>query len=143
MFWWMAAGKPVVGEIMPAPHPLALPPLEGEAAEIGQRLRERPPTPSVALDPVAALLWRNGLHQHGLPFAIRCLAVWWRLPDRCDPVPTDEAVADLVSSAVARAAGIQGQPSDTAAGSEAGRLLMTLTEQALGAGLRIDPGRGW
>ena len=143
MFWWIAAGKPVVGEIMPAPHPLALPPLDGETAEIGRRLRERAPAPIVALDPVALLLWRTGLHQHGLPFAIRCLAVWWRLPDRCDPVPTDEAVAGLVASAVARAAGIKRTRSETAAGSGAGRLLTTVTEQAVEAELRIDPGRGW
>ena len=143
MFWWIAAGKPVVGEIMPAPHPLALPPLDGETAEIGRRLRERAPAPIVALDPVASLLWRTGLHQHGLPFAVRCLAVWWRLPDRCDPVPTDEAVAGLVASAVARAAGIKRTRSETAAGSDAGQLLTTLTERALEAGLRIDPGRGW
>jgi hypothetical protein len=143
MFWWIAAGKPVVGEIMPAPHPLALPPMDGETAAIGQRLRERAPAPIVALDPVASLLWRTGLNQHGLPFAIRCLAAWWRLPDRCDPGPTDEAVAALVASAVARAAGIKRTRSDTTAGSEAGRVLTTLTEQALEAGLRIDRGRGW
>ncbi|MBV9414454.1 MAG: hypothetical protein JO363_05700 [Solirubrobacterales bacterium] len=143
MFWWIAAGKPVVGEIMPAPHPLALPPLDGETAEIGRRLRERAPAPIVALDPVALLLWRAGLHRHGMPFAIRCLAVWWRLPDRCDPAPSDEAVAGLVASAVARAAGITRARSETAAGSEAGRVLTTLTEQALEAGLRIDPERGW
>jgi hypothetical protein len=143
MFWWIGAGKPVLGEIMPAPHPLALPPVDGETAEIGQQLRERAPAPTVALDPVASLLWRTGLRQHGMPFAIRCLAVWWRLPDRCDPGPTDEAVAALVAGAVARAAGITRTQSETAARSEAGRRLMTLTEQALGAGLRIDPGRGW
>jgi hypothetical protein len=143
MFWWIAAGKPVLGEIMPAPHPRALPPLDGETAEIGQRLREGAPAPIVAFDPVASLLWRTGLHQHGLPFAIRCLAVWWRLPERRDPGPTDEAVAALVSSAVARAAGIKRTRSETAAGSEAGRMLMTLTEQALEAGLQIDPRRGW
>jgi hypothetical protein len=143
MFWWIAAGKPVVGEIMPAPHPLALPPLEGETAEIGQRLREGAPAPIAALDPVASLLWRTGLHQHGLPFAIRCLAVWWRLPDRRDPGSTDEAVAALVSSAVARAAGIKRTRSESRVGSNAGRLLTTLTKQALEAGLRIDPERGW
>ena len=143
MFWWIAAGKPVVGEIMPAPHPLALPPLDGETAEIGRRLRERAPAPIVPLDPVASLLWRTALHQHGLPFAVRCLTVWWRLSDRFDPVPTDEAVADLVASAVARAAGIKRTRSESAPRSEAGRRLATLTEQALEAGLRIDPGRGW
>jgi hypothetical protein len=143
MLWWLRAGKPVVGEIMPAPHPLALPPLDGETAEIGWRLRERAPAPIVALDPVASLLWRTGLHQYGLPFAIRCLAVWWRLPERCDPIPADEAVAAAVASAVARAAGIKPAPNETAARPKTGRLLITLTEQALEAGLRIDPGRGW
>jgi len=107
MFWWIAAGKPVICEIMPAPHPLALPPLDGETAELGWRLRERAPAPIVALDPVSLLLWRTELVDYGLPFAIRCLATWWRLKDEGDPIATNEAVAAAVARAVARAARIK------------------------------------
>ena len=143
MFWWIAAAKPVVGEIMPAPHPLALPPLNGETAEIGWRLRQRVPTPIVALDPVALLLWQTELQQSGLPFAIRCLAARWRLPERSDPIATDEAVAAAVASAVARAAGIKRALNDTAAMYGTDPPLVSLTERALTAGLGIDRARGW
>lgn len=143
MFWWIAAGKPVVGEIMPSPHPVALPPLIGETAEIGWRLRERAPTPIAALDPVALLLWQTELQQAGLPFAIRCLAGRWRLPERSDPIATNEAMAAAVASAEARAAGIKRALNETAAMYGTDPPLVTLTERALTAGLGIDPARGW
>lgn len=143
MFWWIAAGKPVVGEIMPAPHPLALPPLDGETAKIGHLLREGAPAPIVALDPLALLLWQTELQQSGLPFAIRCLAVRWRLPERSDHIATDEAVAAAVTSAAARAAGIKRALNETAAMYGTDPLLVTPTERALKAGLGIDPVRGW
>ena len=93
--------------------------------------------------PVALLLWQTELQQSGLPFAIRCLAARWRLPERSDPIATDEAVAAAVASAVARAAGIKRALNETAAMYGTDPPLVTLTERALTAGLGIDPARGW
>lgn len=48
----------------------------------------RPPTvapaPRIDLDPVAALLLTNTTAHHGLTFAARALAAWWRLPNSDD-----------------------------------------------------------
>ena len=37
--WSVIAGKPVVGEVTPAPHPLALLPVDGDSEETAARLR--------------------------------------------------------------------------------------------------------
>jgi hypothetical protein len=143
MFWWLSAGRPVIGEIMPSAHPLALPPPRGETAEVAQRLRERAPTPTVALDPVASLLWRTELENFGLPFAVRCLAAWWRLPHRADPLESHEAVAAAVSRAVTCAGRIKRTLQDAACLYRTEPRLLTLTEHALKDDLRLDPARGW
>jgi hypothetical protein len=133
----------VIGEVMPVAHPLALPPLRGETAEIARRLRERAAAPLVGLDPVASLLWRTELTQYGLPLAIRSLATWWRLKDQGDPVATDEAVAAAVARAVTRAAGSKRTLDDTATMYGTDPALVTLVERALKAELHLDPERGW
>jgi hypothetical protein len=143
IFWWIGAGKPVVGEVMPAPHPLALPPPRGDTAEIASRLRERAPEPIVALDRVSSQLWHVELEQSGLPFAIRCLATWWRLKDRVDSPSPAEALAATVASAVARATGTRRTGNKGATLYRTDPLLVSLTAHTLRDELRLDPERGW
>jgi hypothetical protein len=143
MFWWMQAGKPVVGELMPAPHPIVLPALHGADAELGSRLRERAPAPTIELDPVSRLLWYPELRRSGLPFAVRCLATWWRVQDRSDPSSPCAAVAAAVASAVARAAGVRRTRAETAESYETDLTLVASVEQQLTAELRLDRARGW
>jgi hypothetical protein len=143
MSWWMQAGKPVVGEIMPAPHPLALPPLHGADGELALRLRERAPEPTVELDPVARALWRSELGESGLPFTLRCLATWWRVQSRADPSMPPGASAAAVASAVARAAGMRRTRSETATTYATGIEIVASVADELGAELRLGRARGW
>ncbi|MDQ6775348.1 MAG: hypothetical protein M3071_03800 [Actinomycetota bacterium] len=143
MSWWIQAGKPVVGEVIPAPHPLVVPSVRGADAELAWRLRERAPEPTVALDPVASILWRTELRQSGLPLTIRCLAAWWRVEDRVDPLSPHAAAAAAVASAVASAAGMRRTRA------EAARIYATEIEALesavgeFGAELRLGRERGW
>jgi hypothetical protein len=141
--WWIAARKPVIGEVMPAPHPLAPPPPRGEATEIGLRMRGGAPAPMLELDPVASRLWQAELERSGMPFAIRCLATWWRIRPKVNPRFPDEAVAATVASAVARCAGVKRSSAESAAIYGADALLVALTSSALRSELQLDPGRGW
>ena len=143
MSWWLQAGKPVVGEVMPAPHPLVLPPIHGEEAELAWRLRERAPTPCVELDPVAATLWHAELEHSGLPFAVRCLATRWRVQGKADPAAPGSAVAAAIASAVARAAGMRRTRAATATIYETDLTLVASVEHELKAELRLDRRRGW
>ncbi|MDQ3607896.1 MAG: hypothetical protein M3459_03215, partial [Actinomycetota bacterium] len=105
--WWLEAGKPVIAEVMPAPHPLVL--AANGAEEIEVRLREQAPAPGADLDSVAAALWEVELASHGLPVAIRCLAAWWRVRESVDEAHAEStlaaAAAAAVAGAVAHAAG--------------------------------------
>jgi hypothetical protein len=140
--WSVMAGKPVIGEVMPAPHPLALPPVDGATAEIAARLRGQAPAPIVPLDAVGALLWRNELRHYGLPFAIRCLAAWWRVPETIDQPSPPEAVAAAVAKAVARAGRIRRTLDESAELYGTNPLLVTQAERAVKPQLRLDPRRG-
>jgi hypothetical protein len=142
--WWIAAGKPVIGEVMPAPHPLALPPLDGETTEIALRLLDQAPAPTVELDPVASQLWSAELERFGLPFALRCLATWWRIQPRIDPGVGHAQLAATVASAVASAAGItRTVRAETAAVYGADPTVVATTGRRLGPELQLDPHRGW
>ena len=142
--WWMATGKPVIGEVMPASHPLALPPLGGEPSDIAPRLLDEAPAPMVELDPVASVLWRIEVERFGLPFALRCLATWWRIRPGIDPSVGDPALAATVATAVARAAGVtRTVKAATAAIYGADPTLVTATARKLQAQLQLDPRRGW
>jgi hypothetical protein len=143
MLWSMQAGKAVLGEVMPAPHPLALPPIHGEDAELGWRLRESAPEPAVELDPVASTLWDTELEDSGLPFAIRCLATWWRVEGSPDPSSPSGAVAAAIACAVARAAGVRRMRARTATIYETDLASVVSVEEELKAELRLDGGRGW
>ena len=139
--WWQEAGKPTVGEVSPAAHPLALPPLEGNGSDLAARLREAAAPPAIELDPVAAALWAAELECSGLPFVVRCLATWWRVRD--DRGADHDAAAAAVAHAVAKACGMR-RTKDAAAtmyGIEV--VAMDRAADALGGALRLDRARGW
>jgi hypothetical protein len=140
--WWLEAGKPVVGEVMPSPHPLVLPERGGAEAEIGARLRERAPAPAIELDPISAALWRVEVAWVGLPFAVRCLATRWRAGHGSEPSPPAAAGA-AIASAVARAAGLRRTRAELAQRYGTQLEAIELLEQALEPELRLDRRRGW
>jgi hypothetical protein len=143
MVWSVQMGKPVVGEVMPAPHPLVLPPVRGAEAELAWRLGEGAPDPTVELDPVAAMLWSTELRQSGLPFAVRCLATWWRVQDKADPSSPRAAVAAAVAIAAGRAARMRRARAATATTYDTNLTLIKSVEHELTAELRLDRARGW
>jgi hypothetical protein len=143
MLWSVQLGKPVIGEVMPAPHPLALPPVHGAEAELAWRLREGAPDPTVELDPVASTLWSTELRQSGLPFAVRCLATWWRFQDKANPSFPRAAVAAAVVIATGRAAGIRRARAATATTYDTDLASVKSVEHQLTAELSLDRARGW
>jgi hypothetical protein len=141
--WWIEAGKPVVGELMPGAHPLELPPTHAEWAETAARLRELAPAPTGKLDPVAAALWRTEVERSGLPFAVRCLATWWRAQAHRDPTEPTGAIAAAVADAVARAAAMRRSRADSAAIYRTDPHALERAAHELQAVLRLDRVRGW
>lgn len=139
--WRLEAGKPVVGEVMPAPHPAVLAP--AAATETLARLHDLAPSPAIELDPVAAALWRAELPSAGLPITVRCLATWWRVRDTVDPSHTAPAIASAVAGAIARAAGQRRRRAETAATYGTDAEAVDRVERALGSALRLDRDRGW
>lgn len=141
--WWLEADRPVIGEIAPTPHPLALPPARGETRATAARLHEHAPQPTADLDPVAAALWRAELGRTGLPFVVRCLAIWWRLESSSDPAKPAAAVAAAIAGAVARAAGFRRSKAETAAIYETDLGGVDRVARTLGSALRLSRVRGW
>jgi hypothetical protein len=141
--WSVQMGKPVVGEVMPAPHPLALPSMRGAEAELARRLTEGAPDPTVELDAVATALWSTELRHSGLPFAVRCLATWWRIQIKADPSSPSAAVAAAIAVAVGRAAGMRRSRPATAAAYNTDLTLVKSVEHGLTAELCLDRARGW
>jgi len=139
--WWLQAGKPVVGELMPAPHPALV--VAAGAPETVARLHDRAPVPCIELDPVAAALWREELPTAGLPIAVRCLATWWRMRDAVDPSHATSPVAAAIAGAVARAAGLTRRRNETAAAYRVDRDAVDRVVGDLGPRLRLDRDRGW
>jgi hypothetical protein len=139
--WSLEAGKPTVGEVSPAPHPLALPPLEGAGSDLGARLREAAPPPAIELDRVAAALWAAELGRSGLPFVVRCLATWWRV--REDGAAGHDAAAAAVAHAVAKACGMRRTKAAAAAMYGIELAALDRAAQAFRGALRLDAARGW
>jgi len=141
--WWLEAGKTIVGEITPAPDPLALPPAYGRTLEASARLRESAPAPTVELDCVSSALWRVELGRFGLAFAVRCLATWWRVQKGADPAESPAVVAAAVSGAVARAAQMRRSRAEAAVLYGTDAALVERAAQALKGDLCFDRARGW
>ena len=140
LVWWLDAGKPVVGEVMPSPAPLVL--ARNGAGEIAARLRAGP-DPRSDLDPVATALWARELPINGLPLAARGLATWWRLEHAAEPDEPAPAVAAAIAAAVARTAGLRRSATQAAAMYETGADAVDRVARRLGNGLRLDRTRGW
>ncbi len=141
--WCLDAGSPLIGEVAPTAHPLALPPARGEARATADRLHERAPAPAADLDPVAAALWRAELGHTGLPFVVRCLATWWRVEASADPNEPAGAVAATIARAIARAAGMPRSQAETASLYETELRDMKRVARDLSSVLRISGARGW
>jgi len=144
LHWRLEGGKPVVGEVMPGPHPAVLGPSSPDPAEAetSARLHERAPAPAIELDPVAAALWRTELAETGLPFAVRCLAIWWRVERHCGPHPP-AAVAAAVASAVAKAAGLRRSRARASSLYASEPEHMKRVASDLGPHLSLDRSWGW
>jgi hypothetical protein len=136
--WWLEAGKPLVGEVVPAAHPALL-----ATPEAAARLHDRAPTPCIELDPVSAALWRRELSSTGLSITVRCLATWWRVRDAVDPSHATSPVAAAIAGAVARAAGLRRRRHDTAAAYGTDPDAVDRVVRDLGGHLRLDRHRGW
>ncbi len=143
LYWWIEAGKAVVGEVMPTPDPLELPPARGPWAATCARLRQLAPAPTAGLDPVAAALWRNEVERAGLPFAVRCMATWWRAQAHADPAEPPAAVAAAVAGAVASAAAMRRSRAETAAIYATDPAAVGRASHELQTVLRLDRVRGW
>ena len=139
--WWLEGGTPSVGEVSPAAHPLALPPLERDGSDLGARLRGAAAPPAVELDPVAAALWTAELGRSGLPFVVRCLATSWRV--RADCVAGHDAAAAAVAHAVAKACGMRRTKNVAATMYRIEVAALDRASDALRGALRLDQARGW
>ncbi|MEX2290467.1 MAG: hypothetical protein WD794_09105 [Mycobacteriales bacterium] len=70
--------------------------------------RSRPlPASRIALDPVAAALWKVELPGRGPYLLLRCLAAWWRISDRVHVTGGESAVAAALARLLAACAGTQ------------------------------------
>ena len=115
-------------------------PPAGEAC--GPQSEGLAPAPAIELDPVAAALWRTELAETGLPFAVRCLATWWRVERHCPPHPP-AAIAAAIASAVAKAAGLRRSRAQASSlyASEPGHAERAASD--LGVHLKLDRRWGW
>jgi len=139
--WWLLGGKPVVAELTPTiDHVLGLRRHQSSAAVLAD---ERPPAPVIALDPVAAELWRVEPRRVGLPIAARCLATWWRVATAVGEPDDPAVVAAAIGQAVSRASGLRRSRADGAGAYGVAPGALDAAARALGPLLRLDPGRGW
>ncbi len=143
VLWSLRDGRPAIGELMPAPHPLVFPPAHGDTAALFARLHGHAPEPLTELDAVAELLWRVELPSAGLPFTARCLATWWRVQSAATPTDQPAVLAAAVAAAVTRAAALARRRTNTPASYDADPQAVSALTRRLGAALRLDGARGW
>jgi len=139
--WWLIGGKPVGAELTPTiDHMLRLRRHRSISAALSD---ERPPAPVIALDPVAAELWRVEPRRGGLPIAARCLATWWRVATAVGEPDDPAVVAAAIGQAVSRASGLRRSRADGAGAYGVAPGALDTAARALGPLLRLDPERGW
>jgi len=139
--WWLLGGKPVVAELTPTiDH---LPGLRRHRSSAAALAGERPPAPGIALDRVAAELWRVEPQRVGLPIAARCLATWWRIATAVGQPDDPAVVAAAIGQAVSRASGLRRSRADGAGAYEVAPGALDAAARGLGPLLLLDPGRGW
>jgi len=139
--WWLLGGKPVVAELTPTiDHVLRLRRYRSSATALAG---ERPPAPVIALDRVAAELWRVEPGRVGLPITARCLATWWRVVTAAGEPDDPAAVAAAIGQAVSRASGLRRSRTDGAGAYEVQAGALDAAARALGPLLHLDAGRGW
>ena len=139
--WWLLRGKPVVAELTPTiEHVLGLRRRRSSAAVLAD---ERPPAPVIALDRVAAELWRVEPRRAGLPIAARCLATWWRVATAVGEPDDPAVVAAAIGQAVSRASGLRRSRADGAGAYGVAPGALDAAARTLGPLLRLDSGRGW
>ena len=114
LHWRLEGGKPVVGEVMPGPHPAVLGPSSPDPAEA----------------------------ETGLPFAVRCLATWWRVERHCPPHPP-EAAAAAIAAALTTAAGLRRPPAHTSSIYATAPEGLESATPDLREHLSLDRNRGW
>lgn len=141
--WWLEAGKPVIGEVLPGLHPLVAGATNVHSEETVARLHERAPSPVCDLDPVASLLWRVETAQAGLPMAVRSLATWWRVQGAAGASQPPPAIAAAVAGAVARATGMRRPRAQLVTDYGADREGVDRVARELRRHLQLDRIRGW
>jgi hypothetical protein len=83
LVWGYHDGTALVEELTPYPFaPWPYLPDTRTGRLFGSRRSADLPAPLVTLDRVARALWNRTLPATDLPVLLRCLAAWWRLPDR-------------------------------------------------------------
>jgi hypothetical protein len=83
LVWGYHNGIALVEELTPYPFaPWPSLPDTRAGRLFGPRRSADLPAPLVTLDRVARALWNRTLPATDLPVLLRCLAAWWRLPDR-------------------------------------------------------------
>jgi hypothetical protein len=99
--WSLRAGKPTIEELTPGDATPGGVARRGPAQTLAQRrLFELAPAPVIRLDPVAEAIWEHEHTSNGLPFAIRCLAAWWRIEPSVEPEHPPTVLAAAVSRGV-------------------------------------------
>ncbi|MGI8800724.1 MAG: hypothetical protein ACR2KV_00915 [Solirubrobacteraceae bacterium] len=139
--WWLVAGKPVVAELTATIDDLLR--LRRRQSGTTALAGERPPAPVIALDSVAAELWRIEPRRVGLTIAARCLATWWRVATAIGEPADPSVLAAAIGLAVSRASGLRRTRADGAAVYGVAPSGLDAAARTLRPLLGLDPGRGW
>lgn len=79
--WEPYQGIARVGEVLPQRSPAGRLAPKGALSARVERALMAPSPPRTPPEGAAATVWAEALRRHGLSYALRCLAMWWRLED--------------------------------------------------------------
>lgn len=101
--WDSFQGSSRIGEVLPHRSPNGRLAPRGALPSGVESLLMRPPPPRAAPEGRAGGVWAQALHLHGLSFALRCLATWWRIQDASgmdafDEEPLTAAILEIAQS---------------------------------------------